>query len=60
MTPVEYARLMGAPHFAISERRNQALFGFGDAVCVPVITWLCRHYVGPALAHARDEMALAA
>jgi DNA (cytosine-5)-methyltransferase 1 len=48
MTPREYARLMGAPDFALDVRRNQALFGFGDAVCVPVISWLCEHYVAPA------------
>jgi DNA (cytosine-5)-methyltransferase 1 len=48
MTPREYARLMGAPRFQLSARRNQALFGFGDAVCVPVIAWLCEHYVVPA------------
>lgn len=48
MTPREYARLMGAPRFHLSARRNQALFGFGDAVCVPVVSWLCEHYVVPA------------
>lgn len=50
MTPREYARLMGAPSFRLEARRNQALFGFGDAVCVPVITWLCEHYVAPVAA----------
>ncbi|MGC9220737.1 MAG: DNA cytosine methyltransferase [Solirubrobacteraceae bacterium] len=49
LTPREYARLMGAPDFKLVARRNQALFGFGDAVCVPVITWLCDHYLVPAL-----------
>jgi DNA (cytosine-5)-methyltransferase 1 len=48
MTPREYARLMGADRFELVARRNQALFGFGDAVCVPVIAWLCEHYVVPA------------
>lgn len=49
MTPREYARLMGAPEFTLEARRNQALFGFGDAVCVPVVSWLCEHYLVPAL-----------
>ena len=31
------ARLMGAGQFVIRAPLNQALFGFGDAVCVPVI-----------------------
>jgi DNA (cytosine-5)-methyltransferase 1 len=48
MTPREYARLMGADRFSLTARPNQALFGFGDAVCVPVIEWLCAHYVVPA------------
>jgi DNA (cytosine-5)-methyltransferase 1 len=48
MTPREYARLMGAPDYELAGlRRNQALFGFGDAVCVPVVAWLARHYLLP-------------
>ncbi len=43
LTPTECARLMGAPGFKISGSLNQALFGFGDAVCVPVIRWIARH-----------------
>lgn len=50
MTPREYARLMGAPAYRLDARRNQALFGLGDAVCVPVVAWLCQHYVAPAAA----------
>lgn len=45
MSPREYARLMGAPSFSLSGRGSQALFGFGDAVCVPVVRWLCENYV---------------
>lgn len=51
MTAREYARLQGAPSFklgAVSER--QALYGFGDAVCVPVISWITETYLKPALA----------
>jgi DNA (cytosine-5)-methyltransferase 1 len=58
MTPREYARLMGAPEYRLDGlRRNQALFGFGDAVCVPVVTWLASHYLMPLL---RGELRLAA
>lgn len=53
MTPREYARLMGAPDFKLEARRNQALFGFGDAVCVPVVAWLCDHYLRPAIMSSR-------
>ena len=27
----------------------QALYGFGDAVCVPVVGWLARHVLVPAV-----------
>lgn len=42
----EAARLMGADDFVIdsSLSLNKALFGFGDAVCVPVLGWLGEHY----------------
>ncbi|MEV4826809.1 DNA cytosine methyltransferase [Micromonospora sp. NPDC049257] len=48
MTPREYARLMGAGDYCLDGlRTNQALFGFGDAVCVPVVSWLAREYLMP-------------
>ena len=28
---------------------NQALFGFGDAVCVPVVEWVIEHGILPRL-----------
>ncbi len=49
LTPRECARLMGADDFAIKVPPNQALFGFGDAVCVPVIEWIARNYLNPVL-----------
>ena len=49
LTPRECARLMGADDFAIKVPSNQALFGFGDAVCVPVIEWIARNYLNPVL-----------
>lgn len=47
LTPRECARLMGADDFVIKVPANQALFGFGDAVCVPVIEWIARNYLNP-------------
>jgi DNA (cytosine-5)-methyltransferase 1 len=47
MSPREYARLQGAPDFPLVGGRNQQLFGFGDAVCVPVIQWVDRHVLTP-------------
>lgn len=48
MTPREYARLMGAGDYDLSTvRTNQALFGFGDAVAVPVVSWLAENYLMP-------------
>jgi DNA (cytosine-5)-methyltransferase 1 len=49
LTPRECARLMGAGNYKIDSPLNQALFGFGDAVCVPVIRWIARNYLNPAL-----------
>jgi DNA (cytosine-5)-methyltransferase 1 len=45
LTPRECARLMGADDFVIRTPLNQALFGFGDAVCVPVIEWIAQNYL---------------
>ena len=50
ITPRECARLMGADDFTINATLNQALFGFGDAVCVPVIEWIARYYLNPVVA----------
>jgi len=49
LSPRECARLMGADDYAISGNINQALFGFGDAVCVPVVTWIAENYLNPLL-----------
>lgn len=53
VTPRECARLMGADNFKITVPLNQALFGFGDAVCVPVIEWIARNYLNPAFYEMR-------
>lgn len=47
LTPRECARLMGADEYMLKVSLNQALFGFGDAVCVPVIEWIARNYLNP-------------
>ena len=47
LTPRECARLMGADDFRITVSLNQALFGFGDAVCVPVVRWIAENYLTP-------------
>lgn len=54
LTPIECARLMGAGDFTISGSLNQALFGFGDAVCVPVVRWIAKHYLEPRLRELAD------
>lgn len=44
MTPREYARLQGVPDdYPIPLQVNQALTGFGDAVCVPLIGWIAEN-----------------
>lgn len=47
LTARECARLMGADDFRINVPLNQALFGFGDAVCVPVVKWIADNYLTP-------------
>ena len=49
LSPTECARLMGADNFKINVTLNQALFGFGDAVAVPVIQWIAENYLNPIL-----------
>lgn len=48
MTPREYARLQGVPdEYPITVNGVQALTGFGDAVCVPAISWIAEHILNP-------------
>lgn len=50
LTARECARLQGVPDaYRITVPLNQALFGFGDAVCVPVVEWIAAHYLRPVL-----------
>ena len=49
MTARECARLQGVPdNYVISVPLNQALFGFGDAVCVPAVEWILNEYLTKA------------
>ena len=44
----EYARLQGVPDsYNISTNGVQALTGFGDAVCVPAISWIAENVLNP-------------
>jgi DNA (cytosine-5)-methyltransferase 1 len=46
LTARECARLQGVPDsYVINVPQNQALFGFGDAVCVPAIEWIAKNYL---------------
>jgi len=48
LTARECARLQGVPDsYVINVALNQALFGFGDAVCVPAVRWIAKHYLTP-------------
>jgi DNA (cytosine-5)-methyltransferase 1 len=49
ITPRECARLMGTDNYRITVPRDQALFGFGDAVCVSAIAWIAENYLNPLL-----------
>jgi DNA (cytosine-5)-methyltransferase 1 len=56
MTPLEYARLMGAGDYNLEgARNNQALFAFGDAVAVPAVAWLGEHYLMPLTKKLQQE-----
>lgn len=54
MTPREYARLQGVPdEYPITANGVQALTGFGDAVCVPAISWIAKHALNPLVERQR-------
>ena len=57
LTARECARLMGADEFRITGTLNQALFGFGDAVCVPVIQWIAKLYLNPIISQLARKCA---
>jgi DNA (cytosine-5)-methyltransferase 1 len=51
----ECARLMGADNFVLGVPLNQALFGFGDAVCVPAVEWIGENYLNPVFAELSER-----
>jgi DNA (cytosine-5)-methyltransferase 1 len=58
LTARECARLQGADDYRMKKHLplNQALFGFGDAVCVPVVEWIAQHYLNPVASRLANEM----
>ena len=60
LTARECARLMGADDFVVDFPLNQALFGFGDAVCVPVIEWVAKYYLNPLVGELLRSRVLSA
>lgn len=57
MTPREYARLMGAGEYELEGfRDSQVLFGFGDAVCAPAVSWIGVNYLVPLLEGLFDQV----
>ena len=57
LTPREYARLQGVPdHLPIvSDTIRQALSAFGDAVCVPVVSWIATQVLHPLVETMRTR-----
>jgi DNA (cytosine-5)-methyltransferase 1 len=56
LTARECARLQGVPDdYIIDVPLNQALFGFGDAVCVPAVEWIAEHYLTPVANQPKTE-----
>ena len=51
LTPREYARLQGVPDTfpIVANTERQSLSAFGDAVCVPVVTWIAKMVLPPLL-----------
>lgn len=55
MSAREYARLQGAESYEIEVPPIQAMYGFGDAVCVPVIRWIDRSILTPVFESANNR-----
>jgi DNA (cytosine-5)-methyltransferase 1 len=52
MSPREYARLQGVKAHPTDHSAIDLLYGFGDAVCVPVIKWIDEQVLTPAFKSA--------
>ena len=56
LSPREAARLMGIPDsYGLPARYNDAYHLAGDSVAVPVVSWLARHLIEPALVPNKTE-----
>lgn len=56
LTARECARLQGVPDsYKINVPLNQALFGFGDAVCVPAVEWIAQNCLTNAICTAKRQ-----
>ena len=51
LTPREYARLQGVPDSfpIVANTERQSLSAFGDAVCVPAVTWIATQVLHPLI-----------
>ncbi len=57
MTAHEYCRLQGAPDLDLAGvSENQSRFALGDAVCVPVISWLASNILLPLLSEECSQV----
>lgn len=57
LTARECARLQGViDSFKINVPLNKALFGFGDAVCVPAVEWIVENYLNALVAKAEPAV----
>lgn len=53
MTGLEYARLMGAGWYSLENMRDSRIhYGFGDAVAVPVVSWVAENMILPNLEYS--------
>ena len=55
LTPREAARLMGADDYILPNSHDSAYFGFGDAVCVPVVQWVAQNYLDTLVEENSDS-----
>lgn len=51
LTAREYARLQGVPDDfpIVANSESQSLSAFGDAICVPVVTWIANEVLNPLI-----------
>jgi DNA (cytosine-5)-methyltransferase 1 len=61
MLPEEYAALQGASGYRTGDATgNQALYGFGDAVCVPAVQWVVENCITPFITPRQPAVRAAA